>query len=121
MKAVFYIIPSWIGSQGYLTWDQCREMHKTELVDFQSHSYDHCKVITDLKIQDVRHINNGDRPLYAFPGLNIKYYKENFEWIPLFRGESLFKVSSYYHLPMFFWKKCAEISINLHFFLTYLA
>jgi len=41
MKAVVYLVPGWIGQKGYLTWDQCRKMHESGLVDFQSHSFVH--------------------------------------------------------------------------------
>src|SRR4030067_389759 len=54
MKAVFYTVPAWVDTPGFLTWEQCREMYNSGLVDFQSHSYSHSKIITKVELKYIK-------------------------------------------------------------------
>jgi peptidoglycan/xylan/chitin deacetylase (PgdA/CDA1 family) len=55
LTAVAYIVPSWIGNKGFLTWPQVQEMHQSGHVDFQSHSMSHSSIFTSPKIVDFFH------------------------------------------------------------------
>jgi peptidoglycan/xylan/chitin deacetylase (PgdA/CDA1 family) len=55
LTAVAYIVPGWVGKNGFVTWSQIGEMHKSGLVDFQSHSMNHSFIFTSPQIVDFFH------------------------------------------------------------------
>jgi hypothetical protein len=55
LTAVAYIVPGSIGKSGFVTWSQIEEMHKSGLVDFQSHSMSHTSIFTSPQIIDFFH------------------------------------------------------------------
>jgi hypothetical protein len=44
LKAVAFVIPARVGRAGMASWDQLREMHRSERVDVQSHSMHHVAI-----------------------------------------------------------------------------
>lgn len=102
MKAVAYLAPAWIDQPGFLTWAQCREMSKSGLVDFQSHSLTHPKVITQLRINSLRSTADKE-PLWDIPGFKGIDRGQEPGWLPVFEGASAFKGSPAYSLPDRFW------------------
>jgi hypothetical protein len=55
LTAVAYIVPGWVGENGFVTWPQIEEMHQSGLVDFQSHSMTHSSIFTSPQIVDFFH------------------------------------------------------------------
>jgi hypothetical protein len=54
-KAIAYIVPTAIGTTGFVTWEQIREMHDSGCLDFQSHSMTHRAIFTSPRIVDFLH------------------------------------------------------------------
>ena len=104
VKIVAYIVPTWIGKPGFLNWDQCREMHKTGLVDFQSHSLTHSNVVTNITITELKPMKNIDMP-WDIPGMYMDNLKKEFRLLPIFHGNSLFEVKSAFTIPDIIWKE----------------
>lgn len=104
-KAVAYIVSAWIGQPGFLSWQQCREMHQSGLVDIQSHSQTHSCVITSLEIKTIKTISQTTSIPWDIPGIPIKSLS-HFYWAPVFEGKSLFEANSSYVLPDSYWKEC---------------
>ncbi|MBN1297745.1 polysaccharide deacetylase family protein, partial [bacterium] len=50
VTVVAFIAPLWIGTPGYLNWEQVREMHGSGRVDFQSHGHSHGAVAVSPRI-----------------------------------------------------------------------
>jgi hypothetical protein len=68
MKAVVYIVPDWIEKPGFITWDYITTMHRSGLVDFQSHSMSHRAIYIKPHIEDF------------FPG---EFYTKSYHLLPL--------------------------------------
>lgn len=50
--AAAFIIPEWIGHPGMLTWAHIQEMHRSNLIDIESHSLTHSLIPSSSKIID---------------------------------------------------------------------
>ncbi len=90
MKAIAFIAPFWIGTEGLITWEQAREMHTTGLVDFQSHGFTHRRIPVSPEIVDFHHPNmRMFRPWQLPMGDGIFPNGENPLWgMPIFRSRS---------------------------------
>jgi hypothetical protein len=110
VKVVAYIVPDWIGQEGYITWEQCSEMHASGLVDIQSHSCAHARRITGLTVQGVWERNSSSKPDWDVPELKPSYIDSGVKCFPVFRGESLFGVQSLLSLPEHFWLDCLTLA-----------
>jgi hypothetical protein len=109
MKAVAYIAPAWIGRPGFLTWDQCRQMHASGWVDIQSHSYAHTSLVTSLNL--VRIWRRSDRspiPL-GIPGLDPSLEDGRISCLPVLEGASLFSGHRSLRISNGFWQECARV------------
>lgn len=115
MKAVFYTVPAWVDTPGFLTWEQCREMYNSGLVDFQSHSYSHSKIITKVEIKYIKENKDKNNLLWNIAGIEIDYILKDFKYLLVFEGSSLFKASFGYDLPIEFWEKCIEIKNQIDY------
>jgi hypothetical protein len=54
-QAIAYIVPTAIGTTGFVTWPQIHEMHDSGCLDFQSHSMTHRAIFTSPRIVDFLH------------------------------------------------------------------
>ena len=54
-RIIVFLAAGRIGRHPFLTWDQAGEMHRTSLVDFQSHTLTHSRVFCSPKIVDFAH------------------------------------------------------------------
>ncbi len=63
--AVSFIVPAFIGQPNWVTWQEIEEMHKSGIVDFQSHTLEHKKIPVGDKIVDSR---MSDKPRYFGEG-----------------------------------------------------
>jgi hypothetical protein len=52
MRAVAYIVPTWLGLPGMLTGPQLEEMEASGLVDVQAHSMTHRAIYVDSRVED---------------------------------------------------------------------
>ncbi|HEX7090770.1 MAG TPA: polysaccharide deacetylase family protein [Longimicrobiales bacterium] len=102
VRIVLYIVPSRIGRPGFLTWEQCRAMHRSGLVDIQSHSYAHKRVVTALAVQGI--LNGPPADAWGVPGLDPIGLPERPAHLPVFEAASLFEASRAYRLPAAFWE-----------------
>jgi hypothetical protein len=109
MKAVSYIVPQWIGTRGFLAWDQCREMRRSGLVDFQSHSMAHVKVVTKLKLVGVWRKTSADRIPWGIPGYDVRVMGTEQTALPMMEGKSLFDGDEAWILPESFWRDCVKV------------
>lgn len=110
MAAVSYLVPGWIGHRGFLSWDQCREIHSSGRVDFQSHSRTHSKVITRLEVTGVwKRVVEGEVP-WGIPGHRIDKFGADIPGWPGFEGDSLFSGKPAYMIDDEFWKSCEACS-----------
>jgi len=108
-KIVAYIVPDWIGQEGYINWQQCREMHESGVVDIQSHSCAHARRITELKVKDVWRQGQPLDLWWRIPELRPEYLQEGVGCFPIFNGKSLFEVDMLINLPQEFWQECIEL------------
>jgi len=108
VKIVAYVVPDWIGQEGYVTWQQCREMHDSGVVDLQSHSCAHARRITMLKVQDIWQRDRTPGKRWDVPELRPEFLQKGVRSFPIFPGESLFDVDSLVTLPAAFWQECLE-------------
>jgi Polysaccharide deacetylase len=65
--AIAYIVPAAIGTPGFLTWEQVREMHASGRVDFQSHSMTHSAIFTSPEIVNFFHPGFAHFPPWDVP------------------------------------------------------
>ena len=54
-KGIVFIAPFWIGAKGMINWEQIKEMHKSGVIDFQSHSLTHGRIPISDKVIDFFH------------------------------------------------------------------
>jgi hypothetical protein len=53
MKAVAYIVPNWVGAEGMVTWAQVERMHKSGVLDVQSHGMTHRAIYVAPYVEDL--------------------------------------------------------------------
>lgn len=106
MRAVAYIAPAWIGRPGFVTWEQCLEMHRSGLVDFQSHSAAHVQVATSLRVRGLWLRRGPEHLPWGVPGIAPETCVRATRWLPRFEGASLFHDSPAVHPPAAFWEEC---------------
>ncbi len=110
IKAVSYLVPGWIGKPGFVAWDDCRRMRDSGLVDFQSHSYSHSKIVTSLRIESVWRLSSSKPIPWGLPGFNQAEFGKEIKALPVFTGDPLFKGTPGYSLPGTFWKDCSHLA-----------
>jgi peptidoglycan/xylan/chitin deacetylase (PgdA/CDA1 family) len=108
MKAIFYVIPAWIGRPGFVTWDQCREMHVSGWVDIQSHSYAHTSLVTSLKLIRIWRRSKGSPLPWGIPGFDPNSEDVQMSHLPVLEGASLFSGLPSLYIPDGFWQECAR-------------
>jgi len=106
MRVVAYIAPAWIGRPGFLTWEQCREMHRSGLCDFQSHSHAHDRIITRLTVQGIWVRRGPDHVPWGLPGITPEAVDRGVRWLPVLPGASRFEDAPRLRLPEAFWEAC---------------
>ena len=96
VRIVVFLVAGRIGERHLLTWEQVGEMHKTGLVDFQSHTLTHSRVFCSPTIVDFAHpsLQYGEldapewesgpfalgRPIYrSYPRMGCRRYLEDDE------------------------------------------
>ena len=73
MKAVFFIVPGYIGKSGYLTWDKVIKMHKAGM-EIGSHTLNH-PVDEKLSKKDIiTELFRSKKLLIAKLNINIKSF-----------------------------------------------
>lgn len=109
MKAVAYVIPAYIGRPGFITWDQCREMYESGLVDVQSHSRTHRRVITRVELTGFWRRGSNRQVPWEVPGVEPLDAVHGLRALPVFEGRSLYGASRAYVLPREFWVEWAGL------------
>ncbi|HEY8468170.1 MAG TPA: polysaccharide deacetylase family protein [Longimicrobiales bacterium] len=106
MRAVAYIAPAWIGRPGFLTWEQCREMHRSGLFDFQSHSNAHDRVVTRPTVEGIWIRRRPGHVPWGLPGITPEMLDRGVRWLPVLPGASRFEDAPRVRLPDTFWEEC---------------
>jgi len=106
MRVVAYIAPAWIGRPGFLTWEQCREMHRSGLCDFQSHSYAHDRVVTRPAVEGIWIRRGPNHVPWGVPGVSPEAVDRDVRWLPVLAGASRFEDAPRVRLPEDFWEEC---------------
>lgn len=52
MKAIAFLIPSSVGSEGFLSWEEVEQLSRSGLVDVQSHSLSHARIHVAPQVVD---------------------------------------------------------------------
>lgn len=107
-RAVAYIVPAYVGEPGFVTWAQCAEMYDSGVVEIQSHSFAHCRVVTHLRPIDVWE-RTGGRHVWEVSGLCAGPHAGP-AMLPILPGGSLYSIEEGIRLPQEFWDSCTELT-----------
>jgi hypothetical protein len=89
MKAVAYIVPDWVGTPGIVSWEQVVTMHRSGLIDFQSHSMSHRAIYIKPHIEDFFPGVFYSKSQYLLP-LDLRHagIPDFFEGMPIYTASS---------------------------------
>lgn len=105
LRAVAYIVPAYVGEPGFVSWDQCREMYESSIVDIQSHSFGHARLVTRPVLRGIWLPGSG-RLRWEVPGAPAEAEFRRLRAAPLLEGRSLFEAQRALVLPIAFWQDC---------------
>jgi len=111
-QAIVFLIPRWIGSPGVVTWDQVTEMHRSGVIDFQSHSLNHPAIFIADKVVDFFHPQLAKKRPWSIPLTNsLNEEKQKFppQWgTPLYECASRFSNYKRYYPDIMIKQMCVD-------------